>query len=722
MKSRHFLRYVLMGTGVAVLALSGCRQQSARGSSPYYVTSETVVADALPSVASPMPPAASTTVPANDANVPPPATTEAPAVASRPAPAAAPAALIISNAPVPVVPERLRVSQALSDVIDMAQSGVDEQVILTYVTNSPAAFLLGAEEIIYLKDLGVSSEIITSMMERDQSLKTVWGIQTPPSVASVPAGEETATTAAPTYVSPPQPASEPAAAAPVEATDEYFDAALSPYGTWVTIDGYGRVWRPTIVVRHPGWRPYSDGGRWVYTDFGWYWMSDYSWGSVVFHYGRWFNDPRWGWCWWPNRVWGPSWVSWRYDNDYCGWAPLPPNSLYTPGVGFSYFGSSVGASFGFHLGVGSWLFVPWARFCDPHPYRYHLSSARSVAIFNQTTIVNNYGSGNHTTVINRGISPDRVRERARTEVRTVSLRSEPASQGGIRSDRFENGGRTLVVERPALSRPARGAIAESVTPAARQFRSPRDVSENRTELNRENRPAAGAKTFEGISSGAARADRNLLVRDHEPHTSLQPAKPAPSVSQQSPATPATPATRPTPIFDKPVTVRPQPTRPQSVAPVPRSSAPTVIGGTPRSSGRDYSVWSTPGSQPQRNWNQPANRADGNPGTEGRLTPNGNPRPQINRTFTPPSRETPSDRWQSSPRTLSPRIEPRYTRPNYSSPRVVESRAFTPHPVNPPATFAPSAPSRPTFNPAPAAPARPAAPVPSEGRSARPGGR
>lgn len=710
MKNRNGLRYFLVGASAAFLVLPGCTQQSASGPSPYHVTSETVVPATPPMTVTPVVDPAPIAAPAVEVITPVP-----PAVASSAAPATTVPPLIISNAPAPVavMPEKLRVSKALGDVIEMAQSGVDENVILTYVTNSSAAFLLGAEEIIYLKDLGVSSEVITSMMGRDQALKTVWGINEPEGLAGAPVEDQEVVAAAPTYVNPPQPASEQ----PAEVTDEYFDAALSPYGNWVTIDGYGRVWRPTIGVRSPGWRPYSDGGRWVYTDYGWYWMSDYSWGSVAFHYGRWFNDPRWGWCWWPNRVWGPSWVSWRYDNDYCGWAPLPPNSIYTPGVGFTYFGSSVGASFGFHLGVGSWLFVPWARFCDPHPYRYHLSSARSVAIFNQTTIVNNYGNGNNTTVINRGISVDRVRERSRAEVRTVSLRTEPAGRGGIRSDRFENGGRTLVAERPALSRTTGAASVGAGAPEASRLRSPRDVSEHGTDLRRAERSGVGANSAGGNSAARVPTERNLSIRGNESRTATQPSRTAPGVPS-----PATPVTRPTPIFDKPVTVERRTAPPRTVAPGSRSSQPTVIGGTPRSTGRDYSVWSTPGTRPQPNVNERSTTGNGNLGRTPTPSPNLNSPSQNRGTLNRQPRETLAERWQPRNDAARSRYEPSGGRPTYTAPRASESRSFAPRPASPPTTYTPPAPSRPTFNPAPAAPRVQPAPARPSGQPASPAGR
>ena len=149
----------------------------------------------------------------------------------------------------------------------------------------------------------------------------------------------------------------------------------TPYGTWVDVDGYGRCWRPSVVVYNPGWQPYCDHGHWVYTDCGWYWFSDYSWGWAPFHYGRWFRDPRWGWCWAPDTVWGPSWVTWRYSDNYCGWAPLPPRAVYREGVGFFYNGVAVGVGFDFGLSWNCFAFVPIGHFCDPHPCRYCVAPA-----------------------------------------------------------------------------------------------------------------------------------------------------------------------------------------------------------------------------------------------------------------------------------------------------------------------------------------------------------
>lgn len=102
---------------------------------------------------------------------------------------------------------------------------------------------------------------------------------------------------------------------------------LEPYGEWIEITPYGRVWRPYPRDVGEDFVPYATGGTWVNTDAGWAFETDYAWGWAAYHYGRWFYDDERGWVWVPDTVWGPAWVDWRYGDDYIGWAPLAP-----PGV------------------------------------------------------------------------------------------------------------------------------------------------------------------------------------------------------------------------------------------------------------------------------------------------------------------------------------------------------------------------------------------------------
>ncbi len=50
------------------------------------------------------------------------------------------------------------------DLIKMARSGVDEEVLISYIESSTDTYDLDAEEIITLKDLGVSSKVISEAL------------------------------------------------------------------------------------------------------------------------------------------------------------------------------------------------------------------------------------------------------------------------------------------------------------------------------------------------------------------------------------------------------------------------------------------------------------------------------------------------------------------------------------------------------------------------------
>jgi hypothetical protein len=333
------------------------------------------------------------------------------------------------------LPADILPTSPLAQVIRLAQAGVDENVIMAYITNSSSTFNLNPDKIIYLKDIGLPNEAVTAMMQRDQQLQQ----------------EMTATTYQPPSQPAPETTEQPEPAPveqPAEVTVNYFYDNLAPYGTWVNVDGYGRCWRPSVVIYNPGWQPYGDHGHWVYTDRGWYWSSDYSWGWAPFHYGRWFQVPRWGWCWMPDIVWGPSWVTWRYSNEYCGWAPLPPHAVYREGVGFYYQGRNVGFGFDFGLSVNCFTFVSIGHFCDPHPHRFRVFGTQATQIYNHTTVINNFDVRDHNFV-NHGIDPEHITAVTRTPIHPVSIRDTGSPFiHGQRGDQLSHDGRTLTVNRP----------------------------------------------------------------------------------------------------------------------------------------------------------------------------------------------------------------------------------------------------------------------------------
>ena len=106
-----------------------------------------------------------------------------------------------------------------------------------------------------------------------------------------------------------------------------FQDELSPYGNWIDDSTYGRVWVPTASLVGTDFTPYYSGGHWLLTEFGWTWVSDWSWGWAPFHYGRWILVSGFGWSWVPGTIWGPAWVNWRFGDGYVGWAALPPRGV-----------------------------------------------------------------------------------------------------------------------------------------------------------------------------------------------------------------------------------------------------------------------------------------------------------------------------------------------------------------------------------------------------------
>ncbi|MFO1512280.1 MAG: DUF6600 domain-containing protein [Verrucomicrobiota bacterium] len=535
---KRLVSHLMLGFSLAALPfLGGCTQRNAGGSNPFLnsANAEPTLSDTNLAVAPP----ATTNLPvaALEVESGSPAATNALSVATTNAPAMAEAATPELPPTESKPPPKVRLSPALSEVVKLVQSGVEQTVLLSYITNTTGYFTLGAEEIVYLNDLGVEGNVLTTMMQHDQALRELrmnafQASQAASAVQATPQPAEPEVAAAPSYVNPPEMEAEP-----VYVSNNYFNDTLAPYGSWVYVSGYGRCWRPTVGVGNPGWRPYCNRGRWVYSDCGWYWLSDYSWGATTFHYGRWFDAPNVGWCWWPDNVWAPSWVSWRYSGDYCGWAPLPPTACYRPGAGLMFQYTSVADGFGFGLGVSSYNFVPWGNFWSPRPYQYCVPASRAYQVYNTTKPVNHFEAGGHGQVYNRGVAPDRVRELSRTEIRTVSIREQNGR--GPRAERLDRDGRTLAVHRPTLI-PAGTAGGNSLEPAGRNG--------GRGGSTRGNEPVVSPATTPPVVASPSPIGRTEIktVRDRQITSRPVDRIPSPSVPTTTPVVETKP-TIPTPI-------------------------------------------------------------------------------------------------------------------------------------------------------------------------------
>jgi hypothetical protein len=286
-----------------------------------------------------------------------------------------------------IVPVSVVVADETDDLIKLAQSGVDEEVMIAFIDQSPDTFDMDADDFITLKDLGVSSQVIAQALRHNHN--DTLAVSTD-SVSS-PTAPETTVVHSSQVVAPQQ----------NNLNVSFFYEAMYPYGTWMLIDGTW-CWQPNAAVMDGGWAPYCNHGHWVYTDWGWAWVSDYSWGWAPFHYGRWFRHHDRGWLWVPDTEWGPAWVSWRTNPDYFGWAPLPPRARYVRHEGF-YFGATLASGdFEFGLTARDYFFIHARNFCDPDPWVHVVPPVRVHGFFSNTTVIKNNYTSIENKIVNQG--------------------------------------------------------------------------------------------------------------------------------------------------------------------------------------------------------------------------------------------------------------------------------------------------------------------------------
>ncbi len=183
---------------------------------------------------------------------------------------------------------------------------------------------------------------------------------------------------------------------PARMDTSYFHEYLSPHGIWVNHSPYGHVWIP-YKVRY-GWRPYTN-GRWVWSSHGWTWVSFYDWGWAPFHYGRWGFDYSLGWYWVPGSLWGPAWVSWRHGSVHIGWSPLPPDTVFTLGIGVERLPYPIPETL--------WIFVDGRYFLHSGVHQYALPVERNYTIIKKTMIKTDIIHRNQL-VVNRGVDVETV--------------------------------------------------------------------------------------------------------------------------------------------------------------------------------------------------------------------------------------------------------------------------------------------------------------------------
>jgi hypothetical protein len=134
----------------------------------------------------------------------------------------------------------------VSDVVKLVKSGTDEAVVLAFIDNSPLAFQPSATDIIRLRDEGVSSKVIVSMLKHE--------VQPPP---------QPQWAAAPQAV--PQSVSAPVEAAPQPEAQNTTETT------------------PNTTVIYSGSQPYYYGTYPYYSWYWWYWPYPYYYSSYYYH-------------------------------------------------------------------------------------------------------------------------------------------------------------------------------------------------------------------------------------------------------------------------------------------------------------------------------------------------------------------------------------------------------------------------------------------------------
>ncbi|CAN0443801.1 unnamed protein product, partial [Phaeothamnion confervicola] len=152
-------------------------------------------------------------------------------------------------------------------------------------------------------------------------------------------------------------------------------------------------------------------------EHGWYWESEEEFGWVVYHYGRWLLDQRYGWLWVPGREWGPAWVAWREGEEAIGWAPLPPEAEFDGQVDGAYTFDTLDQP----RYAPMWMFVAPAMLALPMVYRHFYPPNRSTYYFGRSRFATFY-SFRDRRVFNRGIDRRVIERHSSRPVPVLQIR------------------------------------------------------------------------------------------------------------------------------------------------------------------------------------------------------------------------------------------------------------------------------------------------------------
>ena len=160
---------------------------------------------------------------------------------SNPAPASAEAAAPTSTSQTRTV----QLSSGLPEILKLGRARVGDEVIIAFIVNSGKAYHMSASEILYLREQGVSDQVLTAMLSAGQNVATTFA-QAAPQPAAQPAPTGPTSEWANSNPQPPPPAPQFApsyvAAAPVYVQPAPVYAYPAPiygyYDSWPYYAGY----------------------------------------------------------------------------------------------------------------------------------------------------------------------------------------------------------------------------------------------------------------------------------------------------------------------------------------------------------------------------------------------------------------------------------------------------------------------------------------------------
>jgi hypothetical protein len=153
-----------------------------------------------------------------------------------------------------------QLSDGALQVLKLEQAKVSDGTVIAYINNSPSSYALNAEQIIYLRQNGVSDTVITAMLTQSRA-----GVAPAPLPQTSPAPEQS-------YYAP-TPTADPPVVAPATAPTAVTYVQSSP--TYYYPNYY-----PNYAYSYPAYGYYGWPFSWVWWGGGWHW----GWGG---HGGGW---------------------------------------------------------------------------------------------------------------------------------------------------------------------------------------------------------------------------------------------------------------------------------------------------------------------------------------------------------------------------------------------------------------------------------------------------